>query len=42
MAVKFPEHITLDEAWGILSSAFEGYSEKFKTKLEISAALEIS
>lgn len=39
MAVKFPEHITLDEAWGILSSAFEGYSEKFKTKLEISAAL---
>lgn len=39
MAVKFPEHITLGEAWGILSSAFADYSEKFRTKLEISAAL---
>ena len=39
MAVKFPEHITLGEAWEILSSAFEGYSERFGTRLEISAAL---
>lgn len=39
MAVKFPEHITLGEAGEILSSAFEGYSERFGTRLEISAAL---
>ena len=40
MAVNFPEHITLAEAWKILETRFAKDADKFKTKMEITAALD--
>ena len=39
VAVNYPEHVTLDEAWGLLRRAFGEYAGRFAAKMEISAAL---
>lgn len=39
MAVNYPEHITLDEAWKIIFDTFAEYPAKFKKNIEISEAV---
>lgn len=39
MVTKFPEHVTLDEAWGILASSFGGCPKDFISEVEISESL---
>ncbi|MDO5116419.1 MAG: molybdopterin biosynthesis protein [Synergistaceae bacterium] len=38
MVTKYPQHITLEEAWRLLESAFAGYARKFKTETDITEA----